>query len=98
MIRPPPRITRTDTLFPYTTLFRTKIARVRESVYLTRSGLVSNEAIPVDVLISPEQVVTNYIKRLIEHPGSLQVIDFAGGKAQLVAVRDRKRTRLNSSH
>jgi trk system potassium uptake protein TrkA len=32
-------------------------------------------------------VVTNYIKRLIEHPGSLQVIDFAGGKAQLVAVR-----------
>ncbi|NKQ12971.1 Trk system potassium transporter TrkA [Pseudomonas sp. SST3] len=71
------------------TLFHTptKIARVRESAYLTRSGLFSNEAIPVDVLISPEQVVTNYIKRLIEHPGSLQVIDFAEGKAQLVAVR-----------
>lgn len=71
------------------TLFHTptKIARVRESAYLTRSGLFSNEAIPVDVLISPEQVVTNYIKRLIEYPGSLQVIDFAGGKAQLVAVR-----------
>ncbi len=32
-------------------------------------------------------MVTNYIKRLIEHPGSLQVIDFAEGKAQLVAVR-----------
>jgi hypothetical protein len=30
--------------------------------------LFDNEAIPVDVLISPEQVVTNYIKRLIEHP------------------------------
>src|SRR3990167_5495315 len=65
----------------------TKIARVREAAYLTRSGLFSNESIPVDVLISPEQVVTNYIKRLIEYPGALQVIDFAEGKAQLVAVK-----------
>jgi trk system potassium uptake protein TrkA len=71
------------------TLFHTprRIARVREAAYLTNGELFSNEAIPVDVLISPEQVVTHYIKRLIEHPGALQVIDFAGGKAQLVAVR-----------
>ncbi|KAB0485673.1 MULTISPECIES: Trk system potassium transporter TrkA [Pseudomonas] len=72
------------------TLFHTptKIARVREAAYLTREEqLFQNEAIPVDVLISPEQVVTNYIKRLIQHPGALQVIDFAEGKAQLVAVR-----------
>ncbi len=66
----------------------TKIARVRESAYLTRGEeLFDNDAIPVDVLISPEQVVTNYIKRLVEHPGALQVIDFAEGKAQLVAVK-----------
>ncbi|KAI2694220.1 MULTISPECIES: Trk system potassium transporter TrkA [unclassified Pseudomonas] len=71
------------------TLFHTptKIARVREAAYLTRAELFDNEAIPVDVLISPEQVVTNYIKRLIQHPGALQVIDFAEGKAQLVAVK-----------
>lgn len=71
------------------TLFHTptKIARVREPAYLTRAGLFDNEAIPVDVLISPEQVVTNYIKRLIEYPGALQVIDFAEGKAQLVASK-----------
>ncbi|MNO87950.1 Trk system potassium uptake protein TrkA [compost metagenome] len=71
------------------TLFNTptRIARVREAAYLTRAGLFDNEAIPVDVLISPEQVVTNYIKRLIEYPGSLQVIDFADGKAQLVGIR-----------
>jgi len=71
------------------TLFHTptKIARVREAAYLTRAGLFDNDAIPVDVLISPEQVVTNYIKRLIEYPGALQVIDFADGKAQLVAVK-----------
>lgn len=71
------------------TLFSTptKIARVRESAYLTRAGLFDNDAIPVDVLISPEQVVTNYIRRLIEFPGALQVIDFGEGKAQLVAVK-----------
>lgn len=71
------------------TLFQTptKIARVRESAYLTRSGLFANGAIPVDVLISPEQVVTHYIKRLIEYPSALQVIDFAGGKVQMVAVK-----------
>lgn len=71
------------------TLFHTptKIARVRESAYLTRTGLFDNDAIPVDVLISPEQVVTTYIKRLIEYPGALQVIDFAEGKAQLVGIR-----------
>lgn len=52
------------------TLFRTptRIARVREAAYLTREALFNNEAIPVDVLISPEQVVTNYIKRLSNTP------------------------------
>ena len=70
-------------------LFRTptKIARIRESAYLTHTPLFSNEAVPVDVLISPEQAVTTYIKRLIQHPGALQVVDFAQGKVQLVAVR-----------
>ncbi|TVP89284.1 MAG: Trk system potassium transporter TrkA [Pseudomonadaceae bacterium] len=71
------------------TLFKTptKIARVRESAYLTRGGLFKNAAVPIDVLISPEQVVTTYIKRLIDNPGALQVLDFAEGKVQLVAVR-----------
>jgi len=70
-------------------LFNTpsKIARVRAGAYITRQGLFNHNAIPVDVLISPEQVVTNYLKRLIEHPGALQVLDFANGIAQLVAVK-----------
>ena len=71
------------------TLFRTptKIARIRAMAYITRSDLFNHEALPIDVIISPEQVVTNHIKRLIEHPGALQVVDFAQGKAQLVAVK-----------
>jgi trk system potassium uptake protein TrkA len=70
-------------------LFRTptKIARVRATAYLTNNKLFCNDAIPIDVLISPEQLVSDYIFRLIETPGALQVLDFAGGKVQLVAVK-----------
>ena len=70
-------------------LFRTpvKIARVRATSYLNNRTLFEQGAIPVDVLISPEQLVSDYIFRLIEQPGALQVLDFADGKAQLVAVR-----------
>ncbi|GAA5315988.1 MAG: Trk system potassium transporter TrkA [Candidatus Pelagadaptatus aseana] len=70
-------------------LFRTptKIARVRASAYLNQSRLFGTEAIPIDVLISPERLVSDYIFRLIEHPGALQVLDFADGLVQLVAVK-----------
>jgi trk system potassium uptake protein TrkA len=70
------------------TLFHTptKIARVRSVGYLNYMRLFAQEALPIDVLISPEQLVTDYIQRLIENPGALQVLDFAGGKVQLVAV------------
>lgn len=71
------------------TLFHTptKIARIRETEYLKNTALFAQEALPVDVLISPEQLVTEYIKRLIDHPGALQVLDFADGKAQMVAIK-----------
>src|SRR3546814_2724383 len=38
MIRRPPRSTRTDTLFPYTTLFRSAGVRLLEQVLQLRSG------------------------------------------------------------
>ena len=65
----------------------TKIARVRAAEYLRQPTLFKSEALPIDVLISPEQVVTRHIHRLIETPGALQVLDFAGGRAQLVGVK-----------
>ncbi|MDD9874131.1 MAG: Trk system potassium transporter TrkA [Gammaproteobacteria bacterium] len=65
----------------------TKIARVRSPDYLAHPNLFCNGAIPIDVIISPEQVVTDEILRLIEHPGALQVIDFAAGKIRLVGLR-----------
>ncbi len=71
------------------TLFHTptKIARVRDRSYLAKPQLFAQEALPIDVLISPEQVVTDYIQRIIELPGALQVLDFANGRVRLVAVR-----------
>ena len=70
-------------------LFRTptRIARVRASGYLEHPELFSPEQIPVDVLISPEQLITNNIYRLISNPGTTQVLDFANGKVRLVAVK-----------
>ncbi len=71
------------------TLFHTptKIARVRAQGYLDYEKLFDADAVPVDVLISPEQLVTDYVMKLIEFPGALQVLDFADGLVRLVAVK-----------
>ncbi len=70
-------------------LFRTpkKICRLRSNSYVAEKKLFCPEAIPIDVVISPEQEVSHYIKSLIDLPGSLQVLDFANGLVQLVAVK-----------
>ena len=66
----------------------TKIARIRSQQYLKyREQLFHNHDLPVDHYIAPEQLVTQYIRRLIEYPGALQVLEFAGGKVSLVAVK-----------
>ncbi len=71
------------------TLFRTpsKIARVRSAEYLREESLFRKDGLPVDLHISPEQLVTDYITRLIEYPGALQVVDFADGRVRLAGVR-----------
>ena len=79
------------------TLFNTptKIARVRAGGYLTyHEQLFKDDALPIDVLISPEQLVTDYIHRIIEYPGSLQVLDFAEGQVRLVGVKAYEGSRL----
>ena len=43
--------------------------------------------VAVDVWISPEQLVTEYVARLIRYPGALQVLDFADGRVRLVGIR-----------
>jgi len=71
------------------TLFRTtsRIARVRSQAYLAeKETLFKKKHIPIDVLISPERLVTDHIERIIQHPGALQVVDFADGRVRMVGV------------
>jgi trk system potassium uptake protein TrkA len=65
----------------------TKIARIRSADYLSHPEIFSPENFAVDVSICPEQVLTDYIVKLLEFPEALQVLEFADGKVSLVAVR-----------
>jgi trk system potassium uptake protein TrkA len=71
------------------TKFKTpmKIARIRSADYMNSPKLFSQEAIPVDVRISPEQLVCEYVEQLILYPGALQVLDFADGRVRLIGAR-----------
>jgi len=69
----------------------TKIARIRAKEYLDNPDLFSSESgFSIDVVISPENIVTNHVTRLIEYPGAIQVLDFADGLVQLVGVKAYK--------
>src|SRR3546814_19903044 len=99
MIRRPPRSTRTDTLFPYTTLFRSgragqgvEEAGNREPGPCRRPAV--SRAMPLSRLlpdvaaVPPELAITGLV---------LDSRSIAPGDA-FVAIGDRKSTRLNSSH
>src|SRR3546814_20716249 len=80
MIRRPPRSTRTDTLFPYTTLFRSRLAaRYPEQLEVRR-------------LVREWEVHNRRELQLEANVG------FNEGDAPQIGDRDRKSTRLNSSH
>jgi trk system potassium uptake protein len=65
----------------------TKIARIRASAFADRPELFHDEGIPVDVIVSPEALVTKHIEQLVHFPGALQVLEFADGRVRLVATR-----------
>lgn len=67
----------------------TRIARIRSPDYTRHTQLFADEdrAFAVDVTISPEQLVTDHVARLIKYPGALQVLDFADGRVRLVCVK-----------
>jgi trk system potassium uptake protein TrkA len=71
------------------TLFHTptKIARIRSAEYMNAKDLFTQDAIPVDVRISPEQLVCEYVEQLILYPGASQVLDFASGRVRLVGAK-----------
>src|SRR3546814_5057524 len=116
MIRRPPRSTRTDTLFPYTTLFRSRSNNFQISKQYLLQGLGFG-AMPTKIICSDELgngslvplfpdwqlsgVEVHMIcpfqlsaSNLIQafHDAAIQIIN------ENIDRRDRKSTRLNSSH
>ena len=65
----------------------TRIARLRSQDFLDDSNLLSIDNFAVDFALCPEQVITDYIRNLVEFPEALQVLSFAHGRVSLVAVR-----------
>ena len=64
-----------------------RIARLRSTDYLTNEKVIGADGFDIDLAICPEQVLTDYLVKLVEFPEALQVLDFAGGRVSLVAVR-----------
>ncbi len=64
-----------------------KIARIRSQHYLIRDELFGSDNLPIDIFISPEQLVTRFIEQLIAHPGALKVMNLGDGTIKLVGVK-----------
>src|ERR1700741_5496400 len=65
----------------------TKIARIRSADYLSHPEIFSPENFAIDHSICPEQILCDYIAKLLGFPGALQVLEFGHGKVSMVAVR-----------
>jgi trk system potassium uptake protein TrkA len=65
----------------------TRIARIRATDYLVNERVLGEECFAVNLAICPEQVLTDYIVKLVHFPEALQVLEFAHGRVSLVAVR-----------
>src|SRR3546814_20007957 len=99
MIRRPPRSTRTATLLPYPTLFRSGpvVALPRlvldHRTLLVELGLIDRtQQVTHAVALQPQHGVERALQRRLEIVGAV----IAG--SAVLAGRDRKSTRLNSSH
>src|SRR3546814_13405299 len=104
MIRRPPESTLTDTLFPYTTLFRSRLEDYNSSSVAlgtdndSRVSVDMNKAVPGTMNTA---VRLNVLYHDQDMPGRDEVSNQRIGIAPSVGFglgTDRKSTRLNSSH
>src|SRR3546814_20486907 len=111
MIRRPPRSTRTDTLFPYTTLFRSSFAGLKSAVLrAAEAGAHGREELAASFQQAVVDCLIDRTRLALEAMPEATALVVAGGVASNQAIRaalgaladaqglDRKSTRLNSSH
>ncbi|MDP2067187.1 MAG: Trk system potassium transporter TrkA [Burkholderiaceae bacterium] len=63
------------------------VARLRSPEFVEGDALLGKNGFAVDHVICPEESVTRYIHQLISYPEALQVLEFANGRASLIAMR-----------
>src|SRR3546814_20099365 len=91
VIRLPPRSTRTDTLFPYTTLFRSALVAVEGESEV--AGML-RAARSLELLCRLFGALEEH--RMVEFHGKTTLSEIDAKR--VAAAQDRKSTRLNSSH
>lgn len=64
-----------------------KIARLRTKSYTRYAQIFNRDDIPIDFIINPAEFVTQMLVRLIENPGSFQVVDFANNRLQIAGAQ-----------
>src|SRR3546814_19935556 len=105
MVRRPPRSTRTDTLFPYTTLFRS-LVNMTPTQAITQDALVKQfmddrvEQMHKDLGVVPDASAGTIAGPSFSSADEVRAIG-AAGMADIASRGtsvDRKSTRLNSSH
>src|SRR3546814_15167319 len=99
MIRRPPRSTRTDTPFPYTTLFRSgqNVAETTNPISLTTPTQQAARQEDSKVEIEAEAKVSDAEARQLQIDAK-EAKKLAKREAKKAKTEDRKRTSLNSSH
>src|SRR3546814_8114766 len=106
MIRRPPRSTRTDTLVPYTTLFRSAAAEGAAGIDYRLQVPGGGLRWCRDEMAVADGVVTGLLLDLDglrgREPAAAEILRQRQGvieqAAHPIILRDRKSTRLNSSH
>src|SRR3546814_17590844 len=100
MIRRPPRSTRTDTLFPDTTLFRSELelagARLLRKLHLSEPFRKHARAAAQEVVHEVGEMIQTLLNETTQRGSRKRKISSRSSKANRSA--DRKSTRLNSSH
>mgnify|MGYP001409293654 FL=1 len=63
-----------------------RIARLRANEYLNDEDGFEKKFFSINDVISPNILVTDYVKNIIDHPGAFQAFRFASGKVHVIAA------------
>ena len=63
-----------------------RVARIHDPAYLGDKGIIDKSSLSIDLVISPEEEVAQAISSLAATPGAADVLEFAGGRVQVLGI------------